>query len=117
MSSDKGSSDTKDDRETVNIELKIKNMKAANSSLKTQLIDPKPLPNRIQKAVGKKHVNNYTESERKRRQAKKLEYANQVGWIERKGRHRHAHQAKREQELINYMNGLPPDYGVSDGSD
>lgn len=73
---------------------------------------PQSLPERIKKTYDKKHADNYSESEQKRRQEKKVEFGNKVGWMERKGRHRHAHQERREKEFINFMHGLPLDYDI-----
>lgn len=90
--------------------------KKQNSALRKMKCLPTagPIPVEIQKNLHRKHSNNYSEKEKKRRQAKKLEYANKVGWMERRGRHRHAHQARREKQFINFMNGLPLDYDMSD---
>lgn len=69
----------------------------------------KPIPDKMKKKTLPKPC---SEAEKKRRQARKLEYANKVGWQQRKGSHRHAHQERREKEFINYMHGVPLDYDM-----
>lgn len=71
---------------------------------------PMPFPQNNIKNFNRRHSDNYSENEKKRRQKHKREYENQVGWQQRRGRHRHPHQARREKEFINFMNGLPLDY-------
>lgn len=90
---------------------KVKDQYPPLNERKTKvLLKPKSLPEDVQK----RRMRNHSEAEKKFRQAKRIEYQNKVGWQERKGRHRHAHQARREKQLINYMNGLPLDFDMSD---
>lgn len=112
---DKNQNDKPVNRQLQSTKPTCKNIEASKQKIKYEPM-PKPLPVKIVKIYERKHAANYSEAEKKRRQAKKLEYSNKVGWMERIGRHRHAHQARREKEILNYMNGLPLDYGMSDDS-
>lgn len=84
-------------------------------SKQVQYTDPKPLPERMKRLYQKKHAQNYSEAVKKGRQIRKRSWENKVGWQPRR-RHRHVHQAIRQQKLINYQYGLSLDYNPNDSN-
>lgn len=89
---------------------------STSSSRQTSFMDPKPLPEHVKKFIQRKNAWK-SETEKKAARKRKQDFANKVGWQKRFGRHRHQHQADRERQLLNYMQGLPLDYDEDDGSE
>lgn len=84
--------------------------RSIKSPKKTKPTSPKPLPDRIRLMYDKRHLKNYSEKQKQIHQKRKREFKNKVGWQPRQRSHRHRHQAVREQQLVNYMNGMPLEY-------
>lgn len=109
---------TKYEKQSADESNKSRSNKNISSQRTIQVHEADALPDRLKCFYERKRSENYTEMEKKRAQTRKQQYANKVGFQMRGRHHRHPHQRRREQQLLNFMNGLPVDYNSdSDDSD